>query len=74
MIFVTSLVFQSICLSSWRKDYLEHIKIIIDQASLNLILAHNEKREKRLKKNNRVNEKREYNQERYRIYYLFSQK
>ncbi|CAA7405084.1 unnamed protein product [Spirodela intermedia] len=26
----------------WRRDYLEHIKIIIDQASLGLRLTHNE--------------------------------
>ncbi|CAA7400857.1 unnamed protein product [Spirodela intermedia] len=29
--------------SSWRRDYLECIKIIMDQASLGLGLAHNEK-------------------------------
>ncbi|CAA7407830.1 unnamed protein product [Spirodela intermedia] len=28
--------------SSWRRDYLEHIKIITDQASLGLGLTHNE--------------------------------
>ncbi|CAA6661546.1 unnamed protein product [Spirodela intermedia] len=28
--------------SSWRRDYLEHIKIIMDQASLSLGLTHNE--------------------------------
>ncbi|CAA7394345.1 unnamed protein product [Spirodela intermedia] len=27
---------------SWRRDYLEHIKIIVDQAPLDLRLEHNE--------------------------------
>ncbi|CAA6668704.1 unnamed protein product [Spirodela intermedia] len=27
---------------SWRRNYLEHIKIVIDQASLSLRLVHNE--------------------------------
>ncbi|CAA6673942.1 unnamed protein product [Spirodela intermedia] len=28
--------------SSWRRDYLEHIKIAMDQVPLNLRLVHNE--------------------------------
>ncbi|CAA7397723.1 unnamed protein product [Spirodela intermedia] len=43
--------------SSCRKDYLEHIKIIIDQASLSLRLAHNKNKRRVVEK--KKEEKRE---------------